>query len=660
MSNFLNELKRRKVFRTATTYAVVAFIIMQIVEIVFPMFDIPNWAGRMIIIMLFLGFPVAIIFAWIFEKTPDGRIQKEKKTDDNRPLTRKKRTWFAMGGIASGIILGIFFARIYFVDDLGENSISNKSIAVLPFTPFTVSEENQSFADGITDVILTQLAKINDLKVISRTSIMKYRNTEKNIKQIARELGVSSVLEGSIQRAGDKIRIVSQLIDTRTDEHLWAETYDRNYSDIFAIQSDVAQKIAMALKATLTPEEKTLIDKKPTQNMEAYDYFLKGKHYWDTKTTQEGNQKAVDMLTRATELDPNFALAYAWIGLTNSILYGNDSWDHTEARKEMAKRAINTAIALDPDNPEVHFAHGVYLDACLYDSKAALKEIKLAFEGEPNNGEIAQYLGNTYWTLGDWEKAEKYLLKGYELDPRGLNSALQVGRFFHYHRRFQEAEKFLKIAIQSDPEQAFYYIGLSEIYSGGFGNLTKARDVIHQGQMNLPDFGQLARSQFWIDILAGKPAVALQYAQMYKKDYPFSNILAFAYFFLGDEKLAHSEYDTMRNYFENRLKKEPENAIWHSRLGIIYAFMGLKNKAIEEGQKGIELTPADKDYRAWIFTNDIMSSIYILTEDYDLALNKIEQLLNNPGYMSKWKLRLNPLYDPLRDDPRFKKLVVGD
>jgi len=650
------ELKRRKVFRVAGVYAIVAWLIIQIGETTFGALNLPPWALTFIIILLFTGFPIAIIFAWIFDKTPEGKIQLDKQDQDLRPVISRKRTWFALGGIIAGIIIGVFFARFYSPINVDNDVINNKSVAVLPFTPFTISEENQSFADGVHDDILTQLSKIKDIKVISRTSVMEYKNTTKKIKTIAQELNVANILEGSVRRAGNQIRIVAQLINADTDNHIWSETYDREYADIFAIQSDVAKKIATALKATLTPEEIDYIDEIPTDNLEAYDYFLKGKHYWNTYATQEGNQKAVDMFTKATELDPDFALAYAWASIVHSTLYGWEPWDHTPERKELAKRTLDQAIALDSNHPQVHFAKGDYQTDCLNNNQYALKEFEIAFKGEPNNGEMAMYIGNVHSSLGNWEQAKEALLKAVELDPLNFFVVRDVGWYYWRQRQFQKADYYLKLALQLAPEQAHLYGMLSMVYRRGFGDIEKARSILKEAELNAFDSEQLLEAQYFTEIYARDFPKALSYAKDRKEYYPGSILLGEAYHFLGKHELARAEFESMRTYYEEKVVEEPDYSTYHSELGQVYAYLGLKDKAITEGQKAVELQPVAKvveEHRI-----HYLVTIYILVGEYELAIDNLEYLLSIPSYTTKWMLRLDPTYDPLRENPRFQKLIA--
>ncbi len=657
MSTFFKELKRRKVFRVAGTYVLVSWLIIQFGSATFDALKLPSWALTLIIIILFTGFPIAIIFSWIFDRTPEGKIKIDERDKDLRPFAKKKRTWFALAGIVAGIVLGVFFARLYSPYTINENGINDKSIAVLPFTSFSDEKEDSYFADGMHDDILTQLSKIKDINVISRTSVVQYKNTTKTMGEIAKELNVVHILEGSVRRAGNQIRIVSQLINAVTDKHIWSETYDRDYADIFAIQSDVAKKIAAALKATLTPEEIEYIEEKPTDNMEAYDYFLKGKHFWYTYTTQEGNQRAVDLFDKATELDPNFALAYAWASITHSALYSNLSWDHTEERKELAMNAIDKALALDPDHPQIHFANGNYLLLCTDDYNTALKEYEIAYKGDPNNSDIVSHFAYAYWRLGFWEKAEKYLLKTYELDSLESVNVGYLGRFYEYLRQFQTAEDYYYLSIQLNPEKEWYYTHMAGNYIDGFGDIEKARSLLKKAELIVPNPQFLLGRQSSIERYARDFSKALSYAKERKKYSPGALTLAYAYYFMGEDKLAQEEFESLREYYEEKVEDQPENATFHSSLGIVYAHLGLKERAIEEGIKGVELQPVSKDHYYGPFRIGSLAVIYIITDEHELALENLEYLLSIPSYLSRWYLRLHPIYDPLRDNPRFMKLV---
>ena len=659
ISDLIDELKRRRVFRVLIAYAVTAFVIIQIADIVFPALHLPGWTLTLVVTLLGIGFPIVFGLAWAFDLTDKGVVKTPRGAQPTEGRV-KSHAIFSNKTLAVITAIAIIIAVWGWIKSplTGEDvtQLDDKSVAVLPFTPFTISEENQSFADGVHDDILNQLSKIKDIKVISRTSVVQYKNTTKTIRQIADDLNVQHVLEGSVRRAGNRIRIVAQLINADTDNHIWSETYDRDYADIFAIQSDVAKQIAAALKATLTPEEKNYIDEKPTDNLKAYDYFLKGKHYWYTYTSKAGNQKAVDMFTQATELDPDFALAYSWASIIHSALYSPVEWDHTEERKELAKSNLDQAIALDPDHPMVRFAKGYYQHACLYDINSALKELKIALKGEPNNGEIARVIGGIYSRLGDWKQAEEALLKAIELDPLDFNITWKMGSFYQKQRQFQKADNYYSLAIQLNPERTHSYLGKALNYLDGHGDIDQARAILKEAELNVKDPEVLLFAQFWTEKYARDYSKALSYAKDYKELYSGSLILGEAYYYLGKEELAQVEFESMRIYYEGQVVKEPEYPTFHSMLGIVHAYLGLKEKAILEGKKMIDLPPVISHQFAQNIRRDL-AIIYTLTDEHELAIDNLEYLLSIPSLTTKWMLRLDPVYDPLRENPRFQKLI---
>ena len=315
--SIINDLKERKVIRTAISYAVVAFVIMQIMEIVFPAFDFPQWTQQFVIILLFLGFPIAIVISWIFDKNPDG-ISKTSSNPKQKSLTWK----IGLASSVFALILYFSFDNLFFNNETDASNTQKRenSIAVLPFNNFSKEQNDQFFSDGLTEDIITQLSKIKGLKVISRTSVMEYKETSKKLMDIAKELNVVNILEGSVRVVGDKIRINAQLIDAFTDEHIWAETYDRPAEDIFAVQTDVAKKIALVLETEISPEEEKLITTKATLNVEAYNLFLKGKsEYYNYDV--ESMKRSIENYKKAIKIDPTYALAYAEMGNSYAQLF---------------------------------------------------------------------------------------------------------------------------------------------------------------------------------------------------------------------------------------------------------------------------------------------------------------------------------------------------
>jgi len=360
LNNFFEELKSRKVFRVAATYGVVAWILMQIGEVTFPALNIPEWVMSTLVVVLLAGFPIAIIFAWIFDKTPQGFVKTDvKETEnvggmnvivDNRPFYQRKRNIFLVLGVLAGVLIGAYGGSAI------TGSISDdKSVAVLPFDNLGNDENDEIFSDGITEDIISQLSNIKDIRVIARTSVLQYKGTTKNVIKIAKELGVTTILEGSVRRIGDDVRIVSQLIDVKTDDHLWAGTYDRKMKNIFEVQTDVAKKIAYALKSKLSPEEEARIDQVPTQNLEAYTLYKQGKEKY-YQYSEDGFRESIDYYKRALNVDPTFALAFSGLADSYGQIY---SITRDSAYRDLGFSAAEKSLKIDENLAEGYKALGL-------------------------------------------------------------------------------------------------------------------------------------------------------------------------------------------------------------------------------------------------------------------------------------------------------------
>ena len=422
--SFFEELKRRKVFRVAASYAVVAFIIMQLVEIVFPIFNFPQWTSQFVIILVLIGFPISVILSWVFDRTPQGYIKTESlpKTELRTDLTSKvnqsfynnKKNWLLIAGVIAGVLIGRF----------GQTSVSTvipineKSIAVLPFDNLSNDQDDEYFADGMTEDILTELSKIKDLLVISRTTIMKYKDTNKSLKEIGKELGVANILEGSIRRVGERVRITGQLINAMSDKHLWAEKYDRDIEDIFEVQDEVASSIANALRIELSDEEAMMISESLTESIEAYDYYIKGRtlsYFYESAKREE----ALENYRKAIQIDPEYALPYAGISrvrmsqVTTQVMEN----DFTTIALKEAEEYSKKAVLLGPNQPEAHFALGFFYNQT--------EEYDLAFESfntaimlNPSHAHAHDEIGDVYlYNYGDFNRAIPWYDKALIRDP---------------------------------------------------------------------------------------------------------------------------------------------------------------------------------------------------------------------------------------------------
>jgi serine/threonine-protein kinase len=555
------------------------------------------------------------------------------------------------------IVIVIGFLVFSEKEEMPVSVTDSKSIAILPFKTIGESKEDEYFSDGMHDDILSQVAKIGDLKVVSRTSVMRYKNTNMNMKEIAQELGVGTVLEGSVRRAGKKVRIVAQLINAKTDDHLWTETYDRDYVDIFAVQTDVAENIASALKATLTPEEISSIESVPTENMEAYDYYLKGKYYWDNTIGRENNMMAAELLEKAVELDPSFTLAYAWLAVVDFALYQIISWDPTPERLEKGMVALENATRLDPDLPEVHYAQSEYYNDIEKDYKKALIERLNALEGRPNSGLINLSIGSSYMKLGEWDKAEPYLLKGYELDPHGLHVATFVATFYSNIHDWQKAEYYIDKAIISTPEIAWAYSVKSRIALMGYGDTEKSSRIIEEGvqfggKQNMLDF------RFTADISSRRFQELLDAVEPFPDYQKYFLYKGIAYWFMEQKDQAKTYLDSARVVHEYLVQTAPHDIDNYIDLGLAYAGLEMKEKAIQTAKKAVDLDPINKNALWGPDRHRYLAYIYSMVGEHDIALDEIELLLSITCYYSVWDLKFNPFWDPLRDNPRFQELIV--
>ena len=403
---FLTELKRRNVYRAAVAYGVVAWFLTQLTTQIFPFFEIPNSAVRFVVIALAVGFPIAMLLSWLYELTPEGIV----RTEDLDPA-QARSVQRASGRILDFIIIGVLLlviammivGRRPFYRQTGE-SISQKSIAVLPFENLSRDPDNAYFADGIQEEILTRLAGIADLKVISRTSTQQYQSKPGNLAEIAKQLGVANILEGSVQKAGDQVRVNVQLVNAQTDSHLWAETYDRKLTDIFGVESEIAKGIAESLQAKLTGREEQALAVKPTNNPEAYDAYLRGLAF-DARYSSHLDhvldaEKAIGFYERAVQLDPNFVVAWARLSRLSSLVYLNRYDTATGARGDAAKRALENAQKLEPNSPETLLALGYYQYWVLSDYGPAKTTFGRVSKVLPGSSEPPKALGLNCPTRG--------------------------------------------------------------------------------------------------------------------------------------------------------------------------------------------------------------------------------------------------------------------
>src|SRR2546421_267516 len=451
MSGFFEEVKRRKVYRVAVAYVIAAGGIIQLASAAFPAWELPNWSLRLVIAVLLIGFPIALILAWAFDITREGIIT----TPTAAPRTQLRRNVIMLA--TAGIVISA--AAGFFVLPRAIAHKIDKSIAVLPFENLSDDKENAYFADGIQDDLLTNLSRIGDMKVISRTSVMQYKGKTPNLREIGKALGVSTILEGSVRRAGNRVRVNVQLIDATTDEHLWANDYDRDLTDVFAIQTDLAQKISEALQAKLSPVEKSRMERSPTENGKAYLAFVQA-HNLQNMVEDFGKLKQSEQLyARAIELDPKFALALARYSQLESWIV--HTFERTTQRREKARALAQQALQLQPDLPEAHLAMGFSLYYGDNDFEGALKEFEIAQHGLPNGAEGYPALGSIQRRMGKWPESNASLEKAASLDPKDSWVLQNLALSYATLRDFDAANKTIDRGLEVNPDG----LGLWEIKS---------------------------------------------------------------------------------------------------------------------------------------------------------------------------------------------------
>jgi TolB-like protein/Tfp pilus assembly protein PilF len=576
IDNFFAELKRRNVYKVAIAYVVGGWALSQGIAQVFPVFDVPNWAIRMIVLLIILGFPVAVVFAWMFEITPEG-IKRTEVADAARQKSRGK-TWIYIVITGAVLSIGLFFLGRYSATTKqgGKTFVAEKSIAVLPFANLSRDPDNAYFAAGIQDEIITRLSKIGDLNVISCTSTQRFKSSPDDIPAIAAQLGVANILEGIVQRTADAVRVNVQLVKGATDTHLWADTFDRKLTDIFTVESEIAKTIAETLRAKLSGSERNAIAARPTENTEAYQLYLRGRFFWNKRTGQNLN-KAADYFNQAIAADPSYALAY--VGLADSYvlmpLYGAGTPQDSNPK---AKAAAEKALQIDDRLAEAHTSLAEIFCFDL-DLLRALPEFERAIELNPNYPTAHQWYGSSALTsLGRFDQAIAEVKRAIALDPLSLVINSDLGNSYYRARRYDEAIKQLRKTIDLDPD--FYYAHWN------LGSALKAK---------------------------------------------------------GDVAGAIEQYEKAR-----ALNEDP------SMLGLLanaYAAAGRKTDAIKI-RDDLEAISKQRYVSAYSF-----ALVYLGLGDKDEALHRLQQGYEDRAGESLRFIRVDPLLDPLRGDPRFEALA---
>src|SRR6266568_702270 len=546
-----------------------------------------------------------------------------------------------------------------------------KSIAVLPFSNLSKEQENAFFADGVQDEIVTDLAKVADLKVISRTSVMPYKSgMARNLRQIGQQLGVAHLVEGSVQRAGNRVRVNTQLVDARTDRHLWGQIYDRDLADVFAIQSEIAKTIADQLQAKLSPGEKSAIELHPMSDISAFDLYARAKNILlaASDSTKAELLQAVDLLNQAVIHDQSFFDAYCQLAYAHDALY----WfglDHTSARLALAEAAIQSASRLRPDAGETHLARAQNLYWAYGDYDGALAELEVARQTLPNDARIFDLTGNIQRRQGRWEESTRNFERVVELNPRDVGT-LVLGMAWNYSscRRYAEAKPWLARVLAFEPNNSFAKVLLAYVDFDWKADTQPFRQTIDSIRVTNPA-AVPSIAHFWIICaLAERDAAAAKDALIGFGEEPIGfapdNFLFNRPFAEGviarmtkDDEKARSAFTAARAEQEKIVQAQPNYGPALCALGLIDAGLGRKEEALREGRRAVELLPVEKDSMKGMAMVKYLAMIAAWVGDKDLACEQLASIIRRPSSLSYGQLKLLPFWDPLRGDPRFEKLV---
>src|SRR5262252_5330991 len=598
------ELKRRNVYKVAVAYAVVAWLLIQAASIFFPAFDAPPWVMKMFIVVIILCFPIALVLSWAFEITPEG-IKLESEIEGKSITRRTGRKIVALTIALAVVAVGLFvFQLVRSKPDTSRSpstvAITNKSIAVLPFENLSPDPANAYFADGIQDEVLSTVAKVADLKVISRTSTAKYKSRPENLRQVGLELGVATVLEGSLQRAGDRIRVIVQLIDANSDNHVWSETYDRELKDIFGVQSEIAQSIASALKAKLSPGETNSLGTLPTRNPEAYQTYLKAGYFQREATSRNGDPatllpRAVELYTAAVTADPSFALAWAQMSYTHSWMH----WfgvDESPERVRLAQEAAQQALTLNPELGEAHLAAGYVAYWGRRDYATGMKEFEVARKFLPNNPQVSIAIGSVSRRRGDWAKAIEEFKRAVSLDPRDVALWSETGFLLGYSRHYGEALQAMEHALTIQPDHWDALCGSAMIALASDGDVAQANafmahvpaSVDPQGQVRFVRYKIALRTRDFakaVAVLDGAPDLVL--TDPVHSPVATAGLRGVALEAMGDTAAAHREFEAAIRLLEEKIRAGRNEPSLHAALGRAYAGLDRRSDAVREGAKAI-------------------------------------------------------------------------
>jgi TolB-like protein/lipopolysaccharide biosynthesis regulator YciM len=663
MKKFFRELQRRNVIKASISYIAISWVLLEASDILFPILGIDPGFVKYFLIALLIGFPFWIAFAYIFEWTPAGY----KKTSEVSPeqseyrSTGKKLNLYIILGLSLAVVL-LLSDRIFNVTGGANSTLPEKSIAVLPFINLSNDPDQEYFSDGLTDDILTQLAKIEDFRVISRTSVMQYKDNPPPLSEIGQKLNVGLILEGSVQKSGTQMRITAQLINAKTDKHIWAESYDRPVEDLFSVQRELALAIAEIMKAKLSPEEEKGIQSNPTDNIEAYQLFQRGEYYLNQPHySEEEWRKAIDYFNEAVSLDPQFAEAYGQLTKCHSRLYYLKS-DHTPERKERAEIAAEKALLLDHDNPYILLYVGYYHLWTQEDKNTALRYFERAAKKLNNNVEVLKAKSSIYEVIGEWDKYIDTNEKGIEISPLDLACITNLCYGYFYVQRYAEALELNDRATNLAPDAAWNHLirGFILISADKANDESrKSLEKVHK------DHSWYLWAFYFQNMFEVKYQDLLKLLEHYPEGIthkmmraPQALLAAHIFSILNQQDKADSAYSVALEILEEEIQTHEDDHRYQSALGLAYAGTGNREAAIRAGKRAIEILPLSKDAFYGVPPQLEMALIYDMLGETDLAMDHLEKVLSIPNYFSINWLLPDARYKNIRSSESYEKLIA--
>jgi len=676
--SFVSELKRRNVIRAAILYLGSVWAVAQGLSQLGPSLGAPDWATRWFLVAAGIGFPFWIGFAWFYEFTPEG-LKRESEIDPAKSITYHtgRKLDFAIIGVLTVAVVLLLTDRFVLHHGVNESTagpIPEKSIAVLPFENLSSDKENAYFTDGVQDEILTHLAKVADLKVISRTSVMQYKTgVVRNLRNIAQELGVAHVLEGSVQRAAKSIRVNVQLIDARNDHHEWAQDYDRDLADVFAIQSEIAETIADQLQAKLSPAEKEAVAQRPTSDLTAFEQYSRAKTLMNTGTIGPIDERhvlqAIDLLNSAVARDPSFHAAYASLVQAHDQMYRLYS-DRTPARLALAEAALQKATELRPDAPETHYVRSSHLYAAYRDYEGALREAEAAHAGLPNSAGVYSMFGFIKRRQGKWEEAISGFKQAIALDPLSTYLISQLAAGYDGMRRYPEEKATLQRILDLTPDDLTAGATLADVDLSWRADTAPLHQFIDRVRAerasSVPD---VADSWFTCAVAERDwPAAEQALGALGKNPCWLDSTISFSRTFgegllaraMNDEVRARKAFTAARLEEEQVVQQQKDYGPPLCILGLVDAALGNREAALQEGRRAMELLPIEKDLISGYELRAYFGVIAAWAGEKDLALEELRTAgpsFGASGIASYGVLKLLPFWDPLRGDPRFEQFV---